>query len=76
MGTHGVAQYEPSLKSGVAGALKLSEWLGNRRESRALSGRNVPAILEAVLSHGAWQRSGAGGRVPTVTREECLAAKV
>lgn len=62
-------------KAGVAGALKLHDWLASRRESGALSGKNVPVIMDAVLSHWLWQRHGAKGRPPTMSREEYLTAK-
>lgn len=56
----------------LAGALRAAHQLDKRRELGALSGKNVPEILDLVLSHWVWQRDGATGPVPKITRAEYL----
>jgi hypothetical protein len=55
-----------------AGALRAAHQLEKRREMGALSGKNVPEILDMVLAHWVWQRDGGTGSVPKMTRAEYL----
>ncbi len=56
----------------VPAALKFSTWLQERREAGALSGKNVPVIMQQALGCFAWQKAGATGRVGPMSREAYL----
>lgn len=57
----------------VPGALKFAAWLQDRREQGALSGKNVPIIMQYALGCFLWQQKGGTGRVASVSRDEYLA---
>ena len=58
----------------VPGGLKLAEWLAERREQGALSGKNVGVILQHALGFFRWQQEGAKGRAVPITRSDYLAS--
>lgn len=64
-------QLKPADRRLVPGAVKFSEWLQERREAGALSGRNVMPILQQALGSFLWQKNPAG-RIQPVTRDEYL----
>jgi hypothetical protein len=63
------------LKAEQAGALKCVVQLNERRESGALSGKNVVPIMELVLGYWDWQVRGAKGSVTPMSRGGYLASK-
>lgn len=56
----------------VPGALKFAAWLHERREQGALSGKNVPLIMQQALGSFLWQKAGGNGRIEPVTRDNYL----
>lgn len=61
-------QLDSAERKLVPGAVKFASWLQQRREEGALSGRNVPVIMEQALGSFLWQRRGAHGRIEPVSR--------
>jgi hypothetical protein len=58
----------------VPGAVKFSAWLHEKREQGALSGKNVPVIMQQALGSYLWQKGKATGRIEPVARDEYLAS--
>lgn len=63
---------EPAERKLVPGAVKFAQWLQERRNEGALSGRNVPVIMSQALGAFQWQKRGGQGRLEPLTRTEYL----
>lgn len=64
----------PADRKLVPGALKFAAWLHERREQGALSGKNVPLIMQQALGSFLWQKAGGSGRIEPVSRDDYLAS--
>jgi len=58
------------LTTKLRGAIKLAEWLRERREEGSLSGKNVPVIMAQVLGSWRWQEQG--GKLTSLSKDDYL----